>query len=81
MSTHLRRIEAVEKDLRHLEHSVAAKEDITKLRGEMKKIYDGLHVEVLDLRAHVWGVEQDLNKTAANSEMLFLLLSFARRMI
>ena len=23
---------------------------------------DGLHVEVLDLRAHVWGVEQDLSK-------------------
>lgn len=27
---------------------------------------DGLHVEVLDLRAHVWGVEQDLSKVVKN---------------
>jgi hypothetical protein len=27
---------------------------------------DGLHVEVLDLRAHVWGVEQDLTKIVKN---------------
>jgi hypothetical protein len=25
-------------------------------------IQDGLHLEVLDMRAHVWGVEQDLQK-------------------
>ncbi|KAE8541867.1 hypothetical protein D1P53_002041 [Cryptococcus gattii VGV] len=52
----------VEKELAALKASNALKEDVTKVRGEMKKVYDGLHLELLDLRAHVWGVEQDLQK-------------------
>lgn len=47
MSTHLRRIESVEKELRRLEGQGAVKEDVTKLRGEMKKIY------VSDPRLHL----------------------------
>ncbi|KAF9519657.1 hypothetical protein BS47DRAFT_1076996 [Hydnum rufescens UP504] len=61
VSAHVRRIEAVEKDLKALAESTAGKDDITKLRAEMKKLYDGLHVEFLDLRAHVWGMQQDLH--------------------
>lgn len=29
---------------------------------------DGLHLELLDLRAHVWGVEQDVQKIAKSGE-------------
>lgn len=29
---------------------------------------DGLHLELLDLRAHVWGVEQDLQKMVKTGE-------------
>lgn len=37
---------------------------------------DGLHLELLDLRAHVWGVEQDLQKVVKTGEgdLYFLLL-------
>jgi hypothetical protein len=61
VSTHVRRIEAVEKDLKALAENTSSKDDVTKVRAEMKKLYDGLHVEFLDLRAHVWGMQQDLH--------------------
>ncbi|RXW24478.1 hypothetical protein EST38_g1334 [Candolleomyces aberdarensis] len=62
VSSHVRRIEAVEKDLQALTNASASKEDISKVRAEVKKLYDGLHVEFLDLRSHVWGIQQDLHK-------------------
>ncbi|KAF7346224.1 hypothetical protein MSAN_01849300 [Mycena sanguinolenta] len=55
ISSHVRRIEAVEKDLKALGDASASKDDLSRLRAEVKKIYDGLHVEFLDLRSHVWG--------------------------
>ncbi|KDQ62385.1 hypothetical protein JAAARDRAFT_170722 [Jaapia argillacea MUCL 33604] len=61
ISAHVRRIEAVEKDLKALSQASASKEELSRLRGEMKKIYDGLHVEFLDLRSHVWGIQQDIH--------------------
>ncbi|KAF5314835.1 hypothetical protein D9619_007063 [Psilocybe cf. subviscida] len=62
VSAHVRRIEAVEKDLKALGETSASKEDIARVRTEVKKLYDGLHVEFLDLRTHVWGIQQDLHK-------------------
>lgn len=44
MSNHIRRIEAVEKDLKALTEASAHKDDIVKLRAEVKKLYDGLHI-------------------------------------
>ncbi|KAJ7780581.1 hypothetical protein DFH07DRAFT_729636 [Mycena maculata] len=63
ISAHVRRIEAVEKDLKALGDTTASKDEISRLRAEMKKIYDGLHLnpEFLDLRAHVWGIQQDVH--------------------
>ncbi|KAF9651560.1 hypothetical protein BDM02DRAFT_620120 [Thelephora ganbajun] len=60
VSTHLKRIEAVEKDLKALSETTVPKDDVTKLRVEVKKLYDGLHIEFLDLRSHVWGIQQDV---------------------
>ncbi|PIL22399.1 hypothetical protein GSI_15087 [Ganoderma sinense ZZ0214-1] len=45
VSAHVRRIEAVEKELKALSESSASKEDISRVRAEVKKLYDGLHVE------------------------------------
>ena len=72
VSAHVRRIETVEKELKALTERTAEKNDVTKLRTEMKQLYDGLHIgmvhhsfawlasypgaEFLDLRAHVWGL-------------------------
>ena len=44
VSAHVRRIEAVEKELKALSESSASKEDISRVRAEVKKLYDGLHV-------------------------------------
>src|ERR1700722_14274091 len=44
ISEHVRRIEAVESDLRALAESAATTEETQKVRIEMKKLYDGLQV-------------------------------------
>ncbi|KAJ3814662.1 hypothetical protein EV368DRAFT_32085 [Lentinula lateritia] len=61
VTTQVRRIQAVEKDLKALSDASASKEDISRVRAEMKKLYDGLNVEFLDLKAHVWGIQQDVH--------------------
>lgn len=40
----MRRIEAVEKDLKALSHNSASKDDLSRVRAEVKKLYDGLHI-------------------------------------
>ncbi|EDR13801.1 uncharacterized protein LACBIDRAFT_244960 [Laccaria bicolor S238N-H82] len=64
VSAHVRRIEAVEKDLKALSDASASKDDISRFRAEVKKLYDGLNVDFLDLRSHVWGIQQDVHKLA-----------------
>lgn len=44
MSAHVRRIEAVEKDLKALKDASASRDDISRIRAEVKKLYDGLHL-------------------------------------
>ncbi|QRV86579.1 hypothetical protein RhiJN_14597 [Ceratobasidium sp. AG-Ba] len=61
VSSHVRRIEEVEKDLKALAESTAGKEDVQRVRGEMKKLVLNSPVEFLDLRSHVWGMQQDLH--------------------
>lgn len=61
VSQHIRRIESLEKELKALTESAAGREDVNRVRAEMKKLYDGLHIEFLDLKSHVWGIQQDLH--------------------
>ncbi|EIW70582.1 hypothetical protein TREMEDRAFT_29121 [Tremella mesenterica DSM 1558] len=68
ITSHLDRLQTVEKEIASLKTSTAVKDDVSKVREEMKKVYDGLHIELLDLRAHVWGVEQDLQKVVKTGE-------------
>ena len=44
ISAHVRRIETVEKDLKALSDASSSKTDLSRLRVEVKKIYDGLHI-------------------------------------
>lgn len=39
MTSHLDRLQAVEKELGALKNGQAGKEDVQKVRGEMKKVY------------------------------------------
>ncbi|EJD52287.1 hypothetical protein AURDEDRAFT_111674 [Auricularia subglabra TFB-10046 SS5] len=61
VSSHIRRIEAVESELNALAASSATKEEQSRVRAELKKAQDGLRLEFLDLKAHVWGIQQDLH--------------------
>ncbi|KAF8225889.1 hypothetical protein L208DRAFT_1304670 [Tricholoma matsutake] len=58
ISAHMRRMEAIEKDLKALNQTSVSKDDISRVRAETKKLLDGLHVEFLDLRSHVWGIRE-----------------------
>ncbi|KIY46535.1 hypothetical protein FISHEDRAFT_26202, partial [Fistulina hepatica ATCC 64428] len=58
VTDHVRRIESAEKDLKALSQSSASKDDVARARSEAKKLYDGLHIELLDLRSRLWGVGQ-----------------------
>jgi hypothetical protein len=51
VSEHVRRIESVEKDLKALSNSSASKDELSRLRAEVKKIYDGLHIGEYILKA------------------------------
>jgi len=42
ITSHLKRLETVEKDLAALKSSSAVKEDVGKVRAEMKKLYVSL---------------------------------------
>jgi hypothetical protein len=44
VSTHLERIESVERNLKALSETTVAKDDAVHLRAEVKKLYDGLHI-------------------------------------
>jgi hypothetical protein len=48
MTNHLKRIEAVEKELRRLGSTSAVKEDVTKLRAEMKQVYVSSRISLRD---------------------------------
>ncbi|KPV73029.1 uncharacterized protein RHOBADRAFT_55271 [Rhodotorula graminis WP1] len=60
MATHLSRIAALEDSHAQLSNSAASTKDVQALRAEYRKLLDSEHVDLLSLRAHVWGLEQDL---------------------
>jgi hypothetical protein len=56
VSAHIGRIEKVEVELKALAAAASTKEETSKLRAELKKAHNTLHLEALDLKAHVWGI-------------------------
>jgi len=68
VSEHVRRIEAVEKEVKLLNEKSATREELSKARSEAKKLFDSLHIEFLDFRSHVWGIQQDLQRVSKKEE-------------
>jgi len=68
VSQHVRRIEAVEKEVKALAERSASREETSKVRNEMKKLFDSLHIEFLDLKAHVAGMQQDLHSVTQSTK-------------
>ncbi|KAG0248673.1 hypothetical protein BG011_010027 [Mortierella polycephala] len=57
-----KKIESVEAELKELRAKAATVEQLSELKTEVKKVYDGLNIEHLELKSHVWGLEMDLQK-------------------
>ncbi|KAF9571445.1 hypothetical protein EC968_000540 [Mortierella alpina] len=57
-----KKIESVEAELKSLRTKAATVEQLAELKSEVKKVYDGLNIEHLELKSHVWGLEMDLQK-------------------
>lgn len=56
MATHLSRIAALEDSHAQLSGTAASTKDVDALRAEYRKLLDSEHVDLLSLRAHVWGL-------------------------
>ncbi|KAF9331831.1 hypothetical protein BG006_005293 [Podila minutissima] len=62
-----KKIESVEAELKSLRAKAATVEQLQDLKADVKKVYDGLNVEHLELKSHVWGLEMDLQKLQSKS--------------
>ncbi|KAL8278288.1 hypothetical protein RQP46_009320 [Phenoliferia psychrophenolica] len=65
LTSHLARVTSVEDQLARLESRLDAfspKSDLDGLRKEYRALTESQHLDLLSLKAHVWGVEQDLLK-------------------
>jgi len=54
------KIERVELELESLQRCAATIDQIKELRGEVRQLYDSLHIEDLELKAYIHGIEQDV---------------------
>jgi len=63
-----RKIESVDREVRKIREEAATKEEVAQLRVEMKKLYDSLSIEHLELKTHVWGIEQDIHRITQNTK-------------
>ncbi|KAF9148500.1 hypothetical protein BG015_009769 [Linnemannia schmuckeri] len=63
-----KKIESVEAELKTLKSKTATVEQLNELKSEVKKVYDGLNIEHLELKSHVWGLEMDLQKVQQQSK-------------
>ncbi|ORX98832.1 hypothetical protein K493DRAFT_280183 [Basidiobolus meristosporus CBS 931.73] len=56
-----KKIEEVDSELAELKTSVASKEKVEKARRELRKLYDVANIEHLELKTHVWAIEQKVH--------------------
>ncbi|KWU45203.1 hypothetical protein RHOSPDRAFT_16775 [Rhodotorula sp. JG-1b] len=60
MTAHLSRINALETSLDRLARQAAKTQQVDSLRDETRQLIESHHLDLLNLKAHVWGIEQDL---------------------
>ncbi|SCZ97898.1 BZ3500_MvSof-1268-A1-R1_Chr3-3g06442 [Microbotryum saponariae] len=75
MTSHIERIEAVEKTVNELSKSSSTNDQIDTLRKEYRKLLEAEHLEVLALKSHVWGMQPDPCPTLAHREQDLQALS------
>lgn len=60
MATHLSRIATLERALAKLTDERATHAEVDSLRAEYRKLLEAEHLDVLNLKAHVWAVGESL---------------------
>lgn len=56
MTTYLSRINALETSLDRLARQAAKTEQVDSLRDETRQLIESHHLDLLNLKAHVWGI-------------------------
>ncbi|PWN92162.1 hypothetical protein FA10DRAFT_265963, partial [Acaromyces ingoldii] len=62
ISAAMARMSSLEKQVGALASSSSTKEDVRSRTGDLVRVYDALHQDVLEVRRKLWDVEQDVNK-------------------
>ncbi|GAA5964006.1 hypothetical protein JCM3765_007836 [Sporobolomyces pararoseus] len=60
ISSQLERIAELESRLKSVESTQVSSKRLESFRNEYKKLSDSQHLDLIDLKAHVWSIEQDL---------------------
>ncbi|GAA5912930.1 uncharacterized protein JCM6883_006261 [Sporobolomyces salmoneus] len=60
ISSQLDRISLLESRLRSLESTQVSSKQLDSFRNEYKKLSESQHLDLINLKAHVWSIEQDL---------------------
>ncbi|CAO3693846.1 unnamed protein product [Rhizopus stolonifer] len=58
-----RRIEVIDRDVTSLKEAAATKKQLADLKVDLRKLYDTLNMEHLELKTHVWGLEKDVSSS------------------
>lgn len=81
MASHLSRITALEEAHAKLAGSAASTKDVAALRTEYRKLLDSEHVDLLSLRAHVWGLGASPRSTPFSRVLLCARPCVERRLV
>ncbi|GAA6013890.1 hypothetical protein JCM11491_000459 [Sporobolomyces phaffii] len=69
ISSQLDRISVLETRLESVEASQVAQSQLAALRSEYKKLSESQHLDLINLKAHVWAIEQDLVNFEKRNEL------------
>ncbi|KAK9767618.1 hypothetical protein K7432_002460 [Basidiobolus ranarum] len=55
------KIEVVDGELNDFKNNLVSKEKVEKTRRELRKLHDSANIEHLELKTHIWAVEQEVH--------------------
>lgn len=69
MATHLSRITALESSLEKLTRDAATAREVGSLRDESRKLIESHHLDLLNLKAHVWGIGESADTVSGKASL------------
>ncbi|KAK9764739.1 hypothetical protein K7432_007536 [Basidiobolus ranarum] len=58
------KIEDLDAELNKLKSNLVKKEQVDKARRELRKLHDSANIEYLELKTHVWAIEQEIHSAS-----------------